>query len=70
MTTDQTIVFAILAVAMVLFIWGRPRYDVVAAAALIAAVLAGVVPGSSAFAGFGHPAVVTVAAVLLVSRAL
>ncbi len=70
MTTDQTIVFAILAVAMVLFIWGRPRYDVVAAAALIAAVLAGVVPGSSAFAGFGHPAVVTVAAVLMVSRAL
>ena len=70
MTLDQGIVFAILAGAMVLFIIGRPRYDVVAALALLAAVFAGVVSSGEAFQGFGHPAVVTVAMVLIVSRAL
>ena len=70
MSLEQGIVFAILAGAMALFIFGRPRYDIVAAVALIAAVFAGVVPARDAFAGFGHPAVVTVAAVLIVSRAL
>jgi len=62
--------FVILGVALALFAWGRWRYDLVALGALMAAVLAGVVPAGEAFAGFGHPAVVTVAAVLVVSRAL
>lgn len=70
MTTDQTIIFGILAVALALFVWGRWRYDLVAVLALLAAVLAGLVPSEEAFAGFAHPAVITVAAVLVISRAL
>ena len=70
MTTAQISIFAILGLSLVFFMWGRWRYDVVAFTALIVAVLAGVVPTDSAFAGFGHPAVITVAAVLVISRAL
>lgn len=70
MTADQIIIFAILGLAMGFFLWGRWRYDVVAFTALIAAVVGGVVPSADAFAGFGHPAVVTVATVLVISRAL
>jgi di/tricarboxylate transporter len=55
---------------MVLFVWGRWRYDVVALFALLIVAVAGVVPAEQAFAGFGHAAVVTVAAVLVVSRGL
>ena len=67
MTTDQIIVFAILGLSLVFFMWGRWRYDVVAFTALIVAVVAGIVPTDAAFAGFGHPAVITVAAVLVIS---
>ena len=70
MTYQQATVFAILAGVLVLFIWGRWRYDIVAFMALLAAVLAGVVPVADAFLGFGHPATVTVAMVLIISRAL
>ena len=59
-----------LALTFALFVWGRWRYDAVALLALLALVLGGVVPGDEAFADFGHPAVVTVAAVLVVSRGL
>jgi di/tricarboxylate transporter len=55
---------------MVLLIWGRWRYDLVAFTALLAAVAAGVVPTDQAFAGFGHPATVVIAMVLIVSRGL
>ena len=67
---EQIYVLAVLAAALALFIWGRWRYDVVALLALIAVVLGGIVPADQAFLGFGHPAVVTVAAVLVISRAL
>lgn len=67
---DQAIVFATLTAALVLFIWGRPRYDLVAVLSLMAVVLAGIVPAKNAFNGMGHPAVVTVAAVLVISRGL
>ena len=55
---------------MALFVWGRWRYDIVALLALLSAVYLGVVAPGDAFTGFGHPAVVTVAAVLVISRAL
>lgn len=70
MTLDQGLVFAILAALLVLLAWGRVRYDIVAFAALIAAVLAGLVPANEMFSGFGHPATITVALILIVSRAL
>ncbi|MCL6641297.1 MAG: SLC13 family permease [Candidatus Rokubacteria bacterium] len=53
-----------------MFLWGRWRHDMVAVGALLASVLSGLVPAADAFAGFGHPAVVTVACVLVLSRAL
>ncbi len=70
MTTPQIISLAILGGALVLFVWGRWRHDVVALIALAAGLISGLVPGGEAFAGFGHPAVITVAAVLVISRAL
>lgn len=66
----QTVVFATLVLALVLFVWGRWRYDVVALLALLVVTLAGIVRPADAFLGFGHAAVVTVAAVLVVSKAL
>lgn len=70
MTLPQLLVFAILLGAMALFIWDRWRYDIVALLALLAATVGGLVPGDQAFAGFGHPAVVTVVAIFVVSRGL
>lgn len=70
MTSDQGLLFAILAAAMALFIWGRYRYDIVAFGALVIATVLEIVPAKEAFLGFGHPAVITVAAVLVISRSL
>ena len=70
MTRDQTLIFAILAATIFLFLWGRWRHDVVALASLLACVFAGLVPVESAFDGLGHPAVITVACVLVLSAGL
>lgn len=70
MTYDQVTIIAVLAAAIGMFLWGRFRHDVVALAALLACVAAGLVPSASAFSGFGHPAVITVACVLVLSSAL
>ena len=70
MTFDQMAIFAILAVTLVLFVWGRWRYDIVAFATLIATVAFGLIPVPEAFGGFSHPATITVALVLVLSRAL
>lgn len=67
---DQAIVFGVLAVALGFFVWGRWRYDIVALVSLLVLVASGVVPADEAFLGFGHPAVVTVAAVLVISQGL
>ena len=70
MTIEQRIVFAVLLLALVMFIAARWRYDIVSLLALLAIAVTGVVPVEQLFDGFGHPAVVTVAAVLVVSRGL
>ncbi|MDX1516552.1 MAG: SLC13 family permease [Woeseiaceae bacterium] len=70
MTPDQIILFALLAFVFVFLIWGRWRYDLVAFVALLIALLTGVVPADRAFSGFGHPATVIIALVLVVSRGL
>lgn len=70
MTTDQIFLFALFGSVFALLLSGRARYDLVAFGALIIAVIYGAVPGSDAFSGFGHPAVVIIALVLIVSRAL
>ncbi len=69
-TPDQIILFVLLFFVFVFLVWGRWRYDLVAFVALLAALLAGVVPQAEAFSGFGHPATVIIALVLIVSRGL
>lgn len=69
-SADQLVVFSTLGLVLILFIWGRWRYDLVAIFALLVVTIYGLVPPDAAFSGFGHPAVITVAAVLIVSRAL
>ncbi|MDT8428881.1 MAG: SLC13 family permease [Pseudomonadales bacterium] len=70
MEMDQLIIIGILVTSMGMFIGGRWRHDMVAIAALLAGVLAGLVPVADAFTGFGHPAVITVACVLILSHGL
>lgn len=70
MTTDQIVLFALLFAVFGLLLWGRYRYDLVAFGALVVAVVTGTVPTADAFSGFGHPAVVIIALVLIVSRGL
>ena len=70
MTQDQIILFALFGLVFAALIWGRWRYDLVAFTALIAAVVVGVVPAKTAFEGFGHPATLVVALVLVVSAGL
>jgi di/tricarboxylate transporter len=70
MGTEQALILAILAATVVMFLWGRWRHDMVALGALLACVAAGLVPAAEAFSGFGHPAVITVACVLVLSRGL
>lgn len=70
MTYDQALVMVIIAAAIGMFLWGKWRHDMVAIGALVVCVILGLVEPQEAFAGFGHPAVVTVACVLVLSRAL
>jgi di/tricarboxylate transporter len=80
MSTDQFAICLIITITFTLFVWGRWRYDIVSLVALFTLVLVDKMLGdkssqlitdpSQAFMGFGHPAVVTVAAVLIISRAL
>jgi di/tricarboxylate transporter len=70
MTSEQGFLFALFGAVFVLLIWGRIRYDLVAFGALVVAVIGGFVTPDEAFSGFGHPAVVIIALVLIVSRGL
>jgi di/tricarboxylate transporter len=70
MTQDQLLILAVLLGTVAMFVWGRWRHDMVSAGALLACVLAGLVAPADAFAGFGHPAVITVGCVLVLSRGL
>ena len=70
MTQDQTILFSLLVFVFVFLVWGRWRYDLVAFVALLIALLTGIVPIERAFSGFGHPATIIIALVLIVSRGL
>ena len=70
MTEAQAIILVIVVATVAMVLWGRWRHDMVAVGALLACVLAGLVPAAEAFAGFAHPAVITVACVLILSRGL
>lgn len=63
-------VFLLLASALILFIWGKIRYDFIALAILFVLSILRIIPVEDTFSGFGHPAVITVAAVMIVSQGL
>ena len=67
---DEAIVYGVLILTLALLVSGKLRYDLVALGALLILTIAGIVPASEAYMGFAHPAVVTVVAVLILSRAL
>ncbi len=70
MSFDQVFLLVLLVAVFGLLLWGRIRYDIVAFAALIVAYLGGVIPKEEVFSGFGHPATVIIALVLIVSQGL
>jgi di/tricarboxylate transporter len=70
MTTDQLILFVLLFLVFAFLIWGKLRYDLVAFISLIIALVLGVVPTEQAFSGFGHPATIIIALVLIISKGL
>ncbi len=80
MTIDQIAILLIIVMTFSLFIWGRFRYDIVSIIALGTLFIADQILGgetsklvmdeSDIFIGFAHPAVITVALVLIISRAL
>ena len=70
MSTDQIILFSLFGAVFGLLLWGRFRYDIVAFSALMVGVVLGVVPQKDAFSGFGHPATLVVALVLVISAGL
>ncbi|WP_039018559.1 SLC13 family permease [Halocynthiibacter namhaensis] len=70
MTTDQIILFSLFGFVFAGLLWGKFRYDLVAFTALMAGVVLGVVDTKHAFDGFGHPATIVVALVLVVSAGL
>ncbi len=70
MSTGQILILGLLAITIALFVFGRWRHDIIALSALLGGVLLGLVPAEAAFAGFGHPAVITVACVLVLSSGL
>ena len=70
MTSDLTVLFALFGFVFAMLLWGRFRYDLVAFSALLIGVVLGAVPSEDAFSGFGHPATLVVALVLIVSAGL
>lgn len=70
MSQEQISIVVILVGVFIFFLWGKWRYDVVAFSALMVSVMAGVIDPEQAFNGFSHPAVITVAAVLVISSGL
>ena len=73
----HNIVFGTLIIVLFLFAWGRIRHDFVALIALFILLIAqvllpeySIISFEKAFEGFGHPAVITVAAVLIIGKGL
>ena len=70
MTLQQALPLALLGGLLVLFVWDRFRFDVVALLALLAAVACGIVEPENAFSGFGNPLLPLIASALVVSSAV
>lgn len=69
-TVEQWSIIGVLIAVLALFVWGKLRYDIVALMALFTSILLGIIPVEQMFAGFGHPATITIAIVLILSYGL
>ena len=67
---DQLILSIVIIGLLVFFISGKYRYDYVSLGALALLILFDIIKIENAFIGFSHPAVITVALVLLISKGL
>ncbi|TLU73878.1 SLC13 family permease [Lichenicoccus roseus] len=70
MTIDEALAFGILACTVGMFVWGRLAYDLIALLALIAGIVAGIIPMKTAFDGFSDDVVVIIIGALVVSAAI
>lgn len=70
MTIQQGVVYLVILLTLILPMFKRWRYDLVAVLGLLLLAILGIISAEQAFAGYGHAAVVTVAAVLVCSRGL
>jgi len=70
LTLEQGLVYAVIAITLVMLALEIWRYDLVALVGMLLLVALGTIPVEEALAGFGHSAIITIAAVLVVSRGL
>ena len=70
MTLPQWFSIATLAGMMVLFLWGKFRYDITAVIALLVALCLGIVKPADAFSGFSDDIVIIVGSALVLSAAV
>ena len=68
--SDALLAGLVLILALTLFAWDKVRHDLVAVTALGACLILGLVTPDQALQGFSDPAVVVVAAVLIIGRAI
>ncbi len=66
----QFIVFSVIVLTLLLFIDGRIRYEFISISGLLLLAITGIISPEETFSGFGHPAVITVASVLVISAAI
>ncbi len=67
---QQAIVFLVIGLTLFLFINGKIRYEYVSFSGVLVLTITGIIKAENTFAGFSHPAVITVASVLVISDAL
>ncbi|MFN3188223.1 MAG: SLC13 family permease [Candidatus Paceibacteria bacterium] len=67
---QQFVMLGILGVSLLLFIKDRFRYDVVALLVIIIIILFGILPYETVLANFGHPAIIIVGCMFIISQAL
>ncbi|MDM8528450.1 SLC13 family permease [Anaerolineales bacterium HSG24] len=71
MTPQMVLILVILLIAIVLFLTEKFRPDIIAISVMLTLVLSGILTYEKAFiAGFANPAVITVGAVLVISKGL
>ncbi len=70
MSLEIALVFAILLVAVALFVTGWLRMDVTALLVVVVLAITGILTPAQAFAGFSSPAVITVGGMFVISAAL